>query len=135
MDIEDNANCAFDNLIIEFTSTDQSQTICGSNLDDIRFPRLFSGVGSAQVRFTSDTSAAGNGFKLQYRIIRADPCQPNPCQNNSTCSINDERDEKFECFCDEFWSGETCSDDIDECAGRFKEISYLWGETCKIMRF
>ena len=49
------------------------------------------------------------------KVIRSNPCEPNPCQNGGECSIA--TDDNFECSCDDFWTGSTCESDIDECSG------------------
>ncbi|XP_013412192.1 protein crumbs [Lingula anatina] len=42
------------------------------------------------------------------------PCADNPCQNAATCSDDDPA--RYQCICGPGWEGDTCADDIDECA-------------------
>ncbi|VDK74080.1 unnamed protein product [Gongylonema pulchrum] len=42
-----------------------------------------------------------------------DPCVPNPCQHDGTCTAFKD---SFECTCPNGYEGKLCSDDVDECA-------------------
>jgi len=43
-------------------------------------------------------------------------CASNPCKNGATCSESAPGDQKYVCTCAQGWEGETCEEDIDECA-------------------
>ena len=64
--IEDNTECNFDKLLMRFILEDREQTVCGQNLNDVRFQRIFEGVGPVELIFTSDGSATLSGFRLRY---------------------------------------------------------------------
>ena len=36
------------------------------------------------------------------------PCNPNPCLNGGTCTVNNESAQFFECECTEFFEGNMC---------------------------
>ena len=130
---------------MRFINEEKEQTVCGQNLNDVRFERIFEGTGPAELIFTSDGSATLSGFRVIYsgndliqhgkllkqfthefhsekmlqnqtiKVTRSNPCEPNPCQNGGECSIA--TDDNFECSCGDFWTGSTCESDIDECSG------------------
>ena len=64
--IEDNTECNFDKLVMRFIFEDREQTVCGQNLNDVRFQRIFEGIGPVELIFTSDGSATLSGFRLTY---------------------------------------------------------------------
>ena len=51
---------------MRFILEDREQTVCGQNLNDVRFQRIFEGVGPVELIFTSDGSATLSGFRLRY---------------------------------------------------------------------
>uniref|UniRef100_A0A915PEK5 Uncharacterized protein n=1 Tax=Setaria digitata TaxID=48799 RepID=A0A915PEK5_9BILA len=47
-----------------------------------------------------------------------DPCIPNRCQHNATCTpvkVSNKLEDSFECTCTSGFDGALCADDIDEC--------------------
>ena len=64
--IEDNTECNFDKLLMRFINEEKEQTVCGQNLNDVRFERIFEGTGPAELIFTSDGSATLSGFRVIY---------------------------------------------------------------------
>ena len=68
LDIENNNNCNFDKLIMRVISNGEEQTVCGNNVDDVRFVNPFSGQGPIELIFTSDSSERANGFQLRKGV-------------------------------------------------------------------
>lgn len=64
--IEDNTECNFDKLVMRFINEEKEQTVCGQNLNDVRFESIFEGTGPAELIFTSDGSATLSGFRVIY---------------------------------------------------------------------
>ncbi|GBM69948.1 Abnormal pharyngeal pumping eat-20 [Araneus ventricosus] len=62
-------------------------------------------------------------FVLCLPGILTNPCVPNPCQNDGTCSVIDGR---FMCFCSELFSGEFCE------TGPCQDFPCLNGGVCKV---
>ena len=72
LDVENQNACNFDKLIMRVVNSEQEQTICGNNINDVRFANPFVGQGPIELIFTSDTSERANGFlvrKTFYYII------------------------------------------------------------------
>ena len=42
-------------------------------------------------------------------------CLPNPCQNGGTCRLNDNATGGYVCTCRDGYTGQDCSQDVDEC--------------------
>ena len=51
---------------MRFITDGREQTICGQNLNDVRFQRIFDGIGPVELIFTSDGSATLSGFRITY---------------------------------------------------------------------
>ena len=51
---------------MRFINEEKEQTVCGQNLNDVRFERIFDGAGPAELIFTSDGSATLSGFRVIY---------------------------------------------------------------------
>ena len=69
LDIENNNNCNFDKLII--LSGEQEQTVCGNNINDVRFENPVIGLGRIELIFTSDGSERANGFLIRSVFIKS----------------------------------------------------------------
>ena len=56
-----------------------------------------------------------NFIHYQVGNIFSGVCNPDPCQNHGNC-IEDEENDTFMCEgCDAGWTGQKCSDSIDDC--------------------
>ena len=68
LDIENNNNCNFDKLVI--LHGEREQTVCGNNVNDVRFQNPVTGLGQIELIFTSDGSERGNGFLIRCVFIK-----------------------------------------------------------------
>jgi len=59
---------------------------------------------------------------LSFTLVN-DDCDPNPCENNGTCT---DGENSFTCDCVDGFTGDTCETDIDECLS----FPCLNGGTC-----
>ena len=84
LQIENDPQCRFDSLRIQYLDTGQNNIFCNV-LNDPRNNPNQSGTGPAQLTFTSDGGVAQSGFRVTYQIIRPDPCLDEPCQNGAQC--------------------------------------------------
>ena len=71
LDIENNNNCNFDKLIMRVISSGEEQTVCGNNVDDVRFLNPFTGQGPVELIFTSDSSERAGGFQIRNGVYLA----------------------------------------------------------------
>ena len=84
LQIENDPQCRFDSLRIQFLDTGQNNLLCNI-VTDPRNNANQNGIGPAQLTFTSDGGVAQRGFRVTYEIIRPDPCLDEPCQNGGEC--------------------------------------------------
>ena len=48
-------------------------------------------------------------------ICEESVCLPNPCQNGGACQLSDDATGGYECSCRDGYTGNDCSEDVNEC--------------------
>ena len=75
LDIENDAQCRWDSLAINFQFSGQSNTVCGNLVNPNGFTaNPLTGVGPVSLTMTADDGVNGRGFQINYEIINPDPC-------------------------------------------------------------
>ena len=68
----------------------------------------------------------GTGYHGKFCEIETDHCADAPCKNNGSCS---DVGLSFKCSCMTGYTGDVCSDDVDECSTDQHQCSH--GSTCE----
>ena len=82
--------------------TDAPSTACSSNPCGSDSDQHFQCDNLAHGLYICSCKAGWTGSDCDQAI---DPCDPNPCQNSGTCSVNNST---FSCSCDSSYTGQIC---------------------------
>ena len=115
----------YDFLKIISPSGEDSEKICGTEHEPYTVTAEL--AGDVLLELMTDDSENQKGFKIEYIKALADPCSPNPCNHDGTCTsvLGLAR-----CLCTPGWTGQFCEEDINECLNTLNPICNEELEIC-----
>jgi len=105
-----NASCPYDHLKLLDTSGNfiNGTRLCGSEI-----PANSTHVNVGAIQFNSDGISQYQGFSVYVDFLEFSFCHSDPCMMGSNCV---DIDNGYLCQCLPGWTGQNCSQDVDECA-------------------